>query len=220
MLHGSASLAHRPSWQACESSLGSPPTTRDKGLAELRLAFARIRDRQPHARLLLVGDFESGDPVDPGTVASLRGDSRVVVTGFVADPAPYYHLMTVLAFPSHREGFPNVPLEAACAGVPSVGFAATGTVDAIEDGVTGRIVPMHDAASLATALDAYLGDSQLRRRHGRAARERAIRDFAPQRIWNELLNLYSQLLRSKGLGSVAAEFSAALEFGTDHRRAA
>ena len=172
--------------------------TRDKGLKELQLAFQQLRDRHPRARLLLVGDFESGDPVETRTITALRHDERVVITGFVRDTAPYYHLMTVLAFPSYREGFPNVPLEAACAGVPAVGFAATGTIDAIQDGVTGRIVPLHEVTALARALDLYLSDAELRRCHGIAARERAIRDFAPPRIWNELQKLYVELLQSKG----------------------
>jgi len=172
--------------------------TRDKGIRELQLAFKRLRQRRPEVRLLLVGNFEAGDPVDASTTAALQSDPNVIITGFVHDTANFYRLMTVLAFPSYREGFPNVPLEAACAEVPAVGFAATGTVDAIQDGVTGRIVPMHDVDGLEEQLELYLSDVGLRRQHGLAARDRAIRDFSPQKIWVELENLYFQLLELKG----------------------
>jgi glycosyltransferase involved in cell wall biosynthesis len=105
--------------------------------------------------------------------------------GFVPDAAPYYPLMDVLAFPSSREGFPNAPLEAAAAGVPTVGYRVTGTVDALVDGGTGRIVPAGDRAALADALAAYLDDPDLRRRHGRAARERAETHFRREIVWRE-----------------------------------
>ena len=147
--------------------------TRDKGLNERQLAFQQLRDRHPQARLLLFGDFEAGDPVDAQTIAALSHDANVVITGFVQHTAPYYHLMTVLAFPSFREGFSNVPLEATCAGVSAVGFAATGTVGAIQNGVTGMIVPSQDVMAMTAMLDCYLSNPAYRLEHANAARKRA-----------------------------------------------
>lgn len=157
--------------------------TRDKGIPELAAAFDRVTEELPEARLLLLGDFETGDPVTRELADRLRRDPRIVLPGFVRDTAPYYPLMDVLAFPSHREGFPNAPLEAAAAGVPTVGSRATGVVDAVVDGETGTLVPVGDAEALAAALLRSLQDPDLRRRHGEAARERVRRDFRREAVW-------------------------------------
>jgi len=168
--------------------------TRDKGIVELFSAFESLRAEIPDLHLLLVGDFETGDPVPQSTAQALREHPAVRITGFVPSTELYYDLMQVLAFPSYREGFPNVPLEAAASGLPVVGFAATGTVDAVQDGVTGKLVPLGDAAGLTDALRAYLRDDLLRFRHGDAGRQRVARDFRNETIWNALYDLHCELL--------------------------
>jgi glycosyltransferase involved in cell wall biosynthesis len=202
-----AAAADRAQARALAGELGLPEGapvigfvgrfTRDKGIGELVEAFDRISAELPGTRLLLLGDFESGDPVPPQLARRLREDSRMVLPGFVPDTAPYYPLMDVLALPSYREGFPNAPLEAAAAGVPTVGYRATGVVDAVVDGRTGTLLPVGDVEALARGLLDYLRDPELRRSHGEAARERVRREFRREKVWEAWEDEIRALFRSR-----------------------
>jgi lipopolysaccharide/colanic/teichoic acid biosynthesis glycosyltransferase len=102
--------------------------------------------------------------------------------------------MDVLVLPTHREGFPGVPLEAQASGVPVVTTTATGAVDSVVDGETGFLVPVGDSNAVATAVSKLLEDPQLRLRMGLAGRARVERDFRPAAIWDAQVNLYRELL--------------------------
>ena len=193
-----------PTRTAARAALGLPEgapvvgfvgrVVRDKGLIELAGAWATLRELYPEAHLLVAGPFERQDPLPPAVERALRDDPRVHAPGEVRDTPALFAAMDVLALPTYREGFPNVLLEAAAMRLPVVATAVPGCTDAVEDGVTGLLVPPYRADALADALDRYLADPALRRAHGDAARARVLASFRREGIWEALHAEYETLL--------------------------
>jgi len=173
--------------------------TRDKGIPELVEAFQLVREDFPDTRLLLLGSYEPGDPVPLQIRTAIESDPGVVRIDFTDEIASYYHAMDVFVLPTHREGFPNCVLEAQAAECPVVTTRATGAVDSVEDGVTGLLVPVGDAAATAAAIASLLSDRAMAQRMGRNGRERVIRQFRQELIWEALADVYRELLRERGL---------------------
>lgn len=168
---------------------------RDKGLVELETAWRSLRDQFPDLHLLLVGPWEPQDPVPNDVRERLESDPRVHLAGMEWETPPLYAAMDLLALPTYREGFPNVPLEAAAMSLPVVATRIPGCVDAVEDGVTGTLVPVRDADELAFAIHQYLEDPAMRLNHGVAGRARVLREFRQEVIWEAMYEEYSRLLR-------------------------
>ncbi|MCZ7684788.1 MAG: glycosyltransferase [Sandaracinaceae bacterium] len=148
----------------------------------------RARD-PPDAHLLVVGPFEEQDPVRSDVRRLLEEDPRVHLEGRVEDTPAVYAAADVVVLPTYREGFPNVPLEAAAMERPVIATAVPGCVDAVVDGVTGTLVPVRDAPALAAAMVSY-ADADLRERHGSNGRQRVLRSFSREAIWAALADTY------------------------------
>jgi glycosyltransferase involved in cell wall biosynthesis len=171
--------------------------TRDKGIPELVESFLRLRDQFPNLRLLLLGATEQADPLDENTRRVLATHPHIILPGPTSDIAPYYALMDVLVLASHREGLPNVVLEAYAAGKPVVAAQATGTVDAVRHGETGLLFPIGDVAALVHCLQRLVSDKGLAETFGAAAQELVRRDFRQEIVWNGLLEEYRRILQAK-----------------------
>jgi glycosyltransferase involved in cell wall biosynthesis len=177
--------------------------TRHKGIPELLDAFDRIHATMPQTWLLLVGWFDSSDDrLNPSFAARIASHPHIVHTGFVEDTAECYRAMDLLVLPTHREGFPNVALEAAASGLAVLTTTATGARDAVQPCVTGLLVPPGDSEALADAALRLLCDASLRHHMGAAARAWVTKDFSQQRVLADALCFYreidQEIIREKG----------------------
>lgn len=163
----------------------------DKGIGELLAAWEKIQGDIPGGRLLLIGPLiEKRNRVSKPLLRELSSEPSIVLAP-PADAIEYYYpLIDVLVLPSHREGFPNVVLEAGAMEVPVITYDTPGCIDSVVDDVTGFIVPNKNVNVLAEKILRLVGDPILRKTFGRNARIRALADFDPGKINRELLEIY------------------------------
>ena len=171
---------------------------RDKGIVELAAAFKELRDNHRSSEanaarrvLMVVGPFEDDlDPVPADTKRFLEEDPDVVLAGFQRDVRPWLMSSDVFVFPSYREGFPNVVMQASLLEVPSIVSDINGCNEIITAQENGLIVPPKNATALRKAMHELANDPGLRRRFGTQARAFVVEHFDRQLIWQSLLQEY------------------------------
>lgn len=162
---------------------------RDKGVLVLAEAFAQLASRNPGVHLALVGPDEHHLAEQ---VVAMCG-TRCHVIGLTQRPEEYLNAADVLCLPSFREGFGTVVIEAAAMGLPTVASRIYGLIDAVEDGLTGLLCPVGDAAALSRAM-ARMTELSFRTRLGQEARVRAQSNFASERITSYWCEYYREKL--------------------------
>jgi glycosyltransferase involved in cell wall biosynthesis len=168
---------------------------KDKGLVEFIQAFQQLNNVR--ARLLLVGSFEEAlDPLPKNCLDFLEKDPGVILPGFQHDVRPWMMAMDVFVFPSYREGFPNVIMQAACLEVPCIVSDINGCNELITDGVTGWVIPVKNSARLADAMSEAMANETDAKNKAKAARTFVVENFSADYVWNELLKEYKSLLNS------------------------
>lgn len=126
---------------------------KDKGINELVAAFKRVNEKHKHVRLVLVGPKEEDlDPILPETATEIHSNNAITEVGSQKDVRPFYQNADALVFPSYREGFPNVVLEAGAMGLPSIVTDINGSREIIVESKNGTIIPPHDEQALYEAM--------------------------------------------------------------------
>lgn len=135
---------------------------RDKGINELVKAFDRLHQEHNDVRLVLVGPREDDlDPVLPETLERIDRGEGIEAVGKQSDVKSFYTDADALVFPSYREGFPNVVIEAGAMGLPSIVTDINGSREIIIDGQNGVIVPPQDEEALYQAMKLFVEDPEL-----------------------------------------------------------
>jgi glycosyltransferase involved in cell wall biosynthesis len=131
--------------------------TRDKGVNEILSAFEKINN----AKLMMVGPKENIEGLDEKLYKQSLHNEQILYTGAVSDVEKYYCAMDVLLFPSYREGFGNVVMEAGAMGTPSIISNIPGPIDQVVEGQTALIVKPHNSGELFDAMVKIMDDKLL-----------------------------------------------------------
>lgn len=170
---------------------------RNKGVGDFVDAARRVRADGVAARFALVGRIDPGNPLAVPESELLEWDREGVVEwwGYRDDmPGVFTHSHVVCLPSSYGEGVPKALIEAAASGRAIVTTDTPGCREIVRHGENGMLVPVRDAGALAAALKALIEDPALRRGMGRRGREIAAAEFSVEKIVEETLALYRDLL--------------------------
>ena len=167
---------------------------RDKGIHELVEAFVRLNKENPHTRLVLVGRTEAElGPLNEETQHIIDTHDAIEAVGSQKDVRLWLAASDVLAFPSYREGFPNVVIEAGAMGLPSIVTNINGCNEIIIPGENGVIIPPRDADALYEAMKEMSENDEKRVYLTKNARESVASRFDCQIVRRALYDFYASL---------------------------
>ena len=177
---------------------------RDKGIEVLAEAWPVIAHQFPNIHLLLAGPLDHTDPVSESALTGLRTHARVHMLGAQVPEATasIYSATDIFVLPTFREGLSQVALEAGAMGVPIVSCRVSG-LDAVQDGVTGLLVPPRDPISLAQAIAKLAANPKFCETVGRAAMSHIQARYSEQRVNQLWMDEYRKLVK-ESLSNVAA----------------
>lgn len=165
----------------------------DKNHVDLIRAWAGVVAVHPDATLLIVGDGPSRIDIERAIAGAGLGES-VRLLGRREDVADILGSVDGVVSASVDEALPTALIEAAACGLPVVAADAGGTREIVEDGVTGRVVPVRDVPALTRALLDIIGDPDRAARYGIAGRARVEEKFSMTAWVDRLVLLYEEVL--------------------------
>ena len=120
----------------------------------------------------------------------ILNNTNIIFVGFQNDVRPFYAISNVFVFPSHREGFPNVVLQAGSMGLPCIVTDINGSNEIIINGINGLICNKNDIDSLFVCIEKMILDSDLRIKLSLNSRKYIMDRYNQKKVWDATLNEY------------------------------
>jgi glycosyltransferase involved in cell wall biosynthesis len=173
---------------------------KDKGVQELLKAFSEFHDQYPGDQLWIVGEEEIDlDPINTESNTLLNTHSNIKKMGFHNDVRSYYAAANMLVFPSYREGFPNVPIQAALMDCGLILSNINGCNEIIENNKTGLLVEVKSDIEILNKMIFARKNHQLINQYKLKLKEQIKFNYSQEIVWQNLLNEYKKLIVENGL---------------------
>lgn len=170
----------------------------DKGINELVKTFCVLNKKYDNLKLLLVGPEEKEDPLLKETQNIININPNIIAVGLQQDVRPFLAISNLFVFPSKREGFPNVLLQAGAMNCPCVVSNISGNNEIIIDGYNGVIVNSIDVESFSNAIESLYLDRGKLKSIAENARSSIVSRFKCEDVWEALLNEYNKIISDYG----------------------
>ncbi len=166
----------------------------DKGVNELVAAFDSLTREHSGAKLVLVGSHEGeSDLLPQATWDRITSNKNIIEVGHQYDVRPYFAIASALVFPSYREGFPNVVLEAGAMGLPSIVTDINGSNEIIIPDYNGLIIPSKDTKALEQAMRWFLDNPTAVAALAKECRNHIKLKYDRKFVWEEVLKEYKHI---------------------------
>ncbi|WP_271424712.1 glycosyltransferase family 4 protein [Aequorivita sinensis] len=170
----------------------------DKGINELVSAFKAIKkNHHKKVKLLLVGPLEENlDPLLPKTIEEINNNPDIVSVGYQKDVRPYFSIANSLIFPSYREGFPNVVMQAGAMGLPSIVSDINGCNEIVVNEVNGLIIPVKNELAIKKSMDFMLSNNKKFNLMMENSRRMIVKRYEQKVVWEKILAEYQKIINN------------------------
>lgn len=166
----------------------------DKGINELINAFDTISFQNNAIKLLLVGEQESHlDPLNENTLKLISSNKNIIKTGFQKDIRPFLAVSDALVFPSYREGFPNVIMQAGAMELPVIATNINGCNEIIVNEKNGVLIELKNNGAIVKAMVRLIEDEAFYKNLKSNARSMIVSRFERKVICEKILYEYKEM---------------------------
>ena len=166
----------------------------DKGVNELVNAFDKLSKEKSNVHLVLVGGEEDLNPIKEDSRNIITRNKQIYAVGERMDVRPYLMDADAFVFPSYREGFGMVLIEANAMGVPTISSNIIGCNEVVIDGVNGELIPQKNSMALYDKMKEWSEDPVKVKQMSHLSRGTVVERFNRSLVWKNYLDEYMKLV--------------------------